>query len=255
MSPAGKGRGAGARGARRGGKRPGANGPGLLIVFEGLDGCGKTTQAHRLVERLKGMRGVSVALGQEPGGTPGGLSLRSLLLAHPQSGGWQPWSQALLFFAARHENVVRKVRPALQEGKIFVLDRFTHSTLAYQGAGEKIPFEDLEEVARLSADGIVPDLLLIIKVPVERSIRRIRERARTTGDSDPYERKRKPYLKRVAAGFERFESSENRKGAARARRFAVIDGDRHPDLVEEDVKREVEKLLRARGWLKQGRGI
>ncbi|HEY6798988.1 MAG TPA: dTMP kinase, partial [Kineosporiaceae bacterium] len=144
--------------------------PGLFLAFEGGDGAGKSTQARLLAEWLSADQGHDVLLTREPGGTPVGAQLRYLLLGHGTQLGAR--AEALLFAADRADHVHSRIRPALARGEIVISDRYLDSSIAYQGAGREL---DGDEIARLSlwaTDGLVPDLTVLLDLPIE--IQRVR---------------------------------------------------------------------------------
>lgn len=152
----------------------GQNGPGLFITFEGGEGAGKTTQIKLLADFLSKHHESDVVTTREPGGTPEAESIRNLLVQR-DGGDWTAESETLLFFAARHMHVQRVIKPALQEGKIVICDRFTDSTRAYQAYGHGQPIEFVERLNRLVLDGFDPDLTFILDIAPETGL--IRSRA------------------------------------------------------------------------------
>src|ERR1700689_4246458 len=138
---------------------------GLFITFEGPDGSGKSTQARSLAERLRGA-GWPVLESAEPGGTPIGQQIRRILL-DPANRELTPIAELLLMFAARAQNVEQWILPALTQGKIVISDRFTDSSIAYQGAGRGLGWEKVLEVDRIACQGLVPDLTLCIDIDSE----------------------------------------------------------------------------------------
>jgi len=137
---------------------------GRFIVFEGPEGAGKSLQASRLAGALRD-DGYDVVLTREPGGTPLGEEIRSLLL---RADGYDmlPEAEALLMTAARAQHVADVIKPALAAGAIAVCDRFVDSTLAYQGGGRGLPREPLEALQRFATGGLVPDLRILLDLPV-----------------------------------------------------------------------------------------
>src|ERR1700742_3601375 len=137
---------------------------GLLIVLEGPEGAGKTTQLRLLAEWL-GARGEDVVAVREPGGTVVGNEIRRLLL-DPASD-IVPRSEALLFMASRAQLVEREIRPAIANGSLVLLDRYFLATYAYQGMGRGISESLLRAANAMATDGLVPDLTLLLTLPVE----------------------------------------------------------------------------------------
>src|ERR1700676_2326628 len=147
---------------------------GLFITFEGPDGSGKSTQAKLLAERLR-RDGHAVIETVEPGGTHIGQQIRRILL-DPANRELRPIPELLLMFAARAQNVEQSVLPALAEGKIVVSDRFTDSSIAYQGAGHGLGWDLVLEVDRIACHGLVPDLTLCIDIDTEIGLARAHSR-------------------------------------------------------------------------------
>lgn len=174
---------------------------GKLIVFEGAEGAGKTTQLRLLAERLTA-RGVECVAVREPGGTPVGDVIRDLLL-DPQAT-ICPSAEALLFMASRAELVSREVRPKLEKGNVIIVDRFFLSTYAYQVVGRGLAEEDVRAANRLATGGLVPDLTLLLDVPVAVGM----ERADSRGARDRMERSGDDFHARVGAAFATFASSD-----------------------------------------------
>lgn len=159
---------------------------GIFVVLEGGEGSGKSTQANTLYSRLQ-QEGYPALLLHEPGGTPLGEQVRRLLKA--QQGASQttrqskrpvpisPMAELLLFSAARAQLVSNVLRPALQEGRVVVCDRYTPSTVAYQGYGRGVPLETVEQANLLSTEGLAPDLVILLNIPPEEGLRRVEVQA------------------------------------------------------------------------------
>jgi dTMP kinase len=147
---------------------------GLFITFEGLDGSGKTTQMRRLARRLRA-RGHVVLETVEPGGTAIGGKIRQVLLDAANQE-LSPTAELLLYFASRAQNVDERILPALGRGEIVLADRFTDSTLVYQGCGRGIGAETVLALDRVACRGLKPDLTLLVDIDVETSLARARAR-------------------------------------------------------------------------------
>lgn len=135
---------------------------GVFITLEGPEGAGKTSQARRLRDRLESL-GFLTTLTREPGGVPVAEALRNLVLFEDAL----PRTEALIFLAARAEHAERVIRPALAEGRIVLCDRFSDSTIAYQGYGLGMDVEELRRLCDFAAGGLTPDLTLLVDVPPE----------------------------------------------------------------------------------------
>ena len=150
--------------------------PGLFIAFEGGDGAGKSTQAARLAEALES-RGLKVLRTREPGGTPIGEKLRSLVLDHGH-GHIDAHTEALIFAASRAAHAGQVIRPALDRGDIVLTDRYIDSSVAYQGAGRGLGTEAVRTLNEWATDGLQPDLTVLLDVDPADGRRR-----RTAGDA------------------------------------------------------------------------
>src|SRR3954466_12713374 len=150
-------------------------GGGVLIAFEGGEGAGKSTQVHRLQEWLIN-EGLVARATFEPGATPSGAGIRSIVLDRAQTG-IAPRSEALLYAADRAQHVHDVLRPALDAGEVVITDRFVDSSLAYQGAGRTIPLDDVRGLSRWATEGLVPDLTVLLDLPPEVGLARARGRA------------------------------------------------------------------------------
>jgi dTMP kinase len=142
----------------------------VFVTFEGLDGSGKTTQAELLVETLR-REGSDVVATREPGGTPLGERVRSILLDGDEM---SPWAEAALFAAARAELVDRVIAPALEAGRDVVSDRYVDSSLAYQGIARGLGVDDVLELNLRATRGLLPDRTVLVLVDPEEALRRTR---------------------------------------------------------------------------------
>ena len=171
---------------------------GPLIVFEGGEGSGKSTQLRLLADSL-GAAGVAHRCLREPGGTVLGAEVRRMLLERE----WEveARAEALLFMASRAQLVATEIRPALDRGETVLLDRFFLSTYAYQIGGRALPEQDVRSANRLATDGLVPDLTLLLAFPVHDGLARAADRSAA---HDRMEREGRAFHERVAAAFESF---------------------------------------------------
>lgn len=167
---------------------------GALLVLEGGEGVGKTTQWERLAQLLR-ETGRDVLALREPGGTPPGDAIRTLLL--DPEGALAPETEALLFAASRAELLSRAVRPALVRGAIVLLDRYLLSTYVYQGAARGLDPAALRAINAFATGGLIPDLTLLLTLPLDEA----RARARARLLPDRLEREAEAFHARVAAGF------------------------------------------------------
>ena len=173
---------------------------GRLLVLEGIDGCGKTTQWQHLAAWLptSGLMppGAQLVQTREPGGTALGRALRELLLHPPEVCEPQPLSELLLYAADRAQHVAECIQPALDRGDWVLSDRFTGSTLAYQGYGRQLDQDLIRQLATIATGGLTADLTLWLSLPVAISLQRRGER-----QDDRMEAAGGAFLERVAAGF------------------------------------------------------
>ena len=157
--------------------------PGLFITFEGIDGAGKSTQLKLLATRLR-EQGKAVLETAEPGGTSVGLQIRRILLdtANPEL---SAMAEVLLLFAGRAQNVEEVILPALDQGLIVLCDRFTDSTIAYQGAGRGLAVDAVTAIDRIACGGLCPHLTLYLDIDVQTALDRARERNREEDSPTP----------------------------------------------------------------------
>jgi dTMP kinase len=173
-------------------------GGGVLIVFEGGEGSGKSTQLRRVSASLA-RRSVPHVCLREPGGTPLGTEVRRILLDRASDVAHR--AEALLFMASRAQLVEREIRPALARGDVVLLDRFFLSTYAYQIAGHGLPEDEVRAANRFATAGLVPDLTLLLTFPVTEGLARA---ARRTASHDRMEAMGEAFHRRVAAAFGTF---------------------------------------------------
>jgi dTMP kinase len=155
---------------------------GRFITFEGLDGCGKSTQMEKLAGVLRA-QGLSVVVTREPGGTATGEKIRRLLL-DTATAGLSPMAELALMFASRAQHIAEVIQPALADGHIVLCDRFTDSTEAYQGGGRKLGSEPVLELHRILCHGLQPDLTILMDSDVGASVERARRRNKADARND-----------------------------------------------------------------------
>lgn len=199
---------------------------GRFLSFEGIDGAGKSTHLEWYAERLRG-EGHSVQLTREPGGSSLAEALRALLLTRDMSA----QTELLLMFAARQDHLDRLVRPALAAGDWVLCDRYTDSTLAYQGAGRDTPVERIRTLAEWVHGDLWPDRTYLFDLPAQLALRR-RRQARA---ADRFEAEDLAFFQRVRAAY-------LEQAAAEPGRFLVIDAARQIDLIRDAIWADYRKL-------------
>jgi dTMP kinase len=201
---------------------------GLFLTFEGPDGGGKTTQITRLEERLMG-QGYTVTRTREPGGDVVGEKVRDLLL----HGDVSPEAELLLFAAARAQNVDAVIRPALEAGHIVLCDRFTDSTIAYQGYGRGLPLDLIARLNAFATRGLNPRQTFLLDLPPETGLSRQR-----ASEQDRLDRETLAFHERVRDGF--LQTAKAEPG-----RITVLDAARPADQIADALRAVVEPLLPA----------
>lgn len=208
---------------------------GRFITFEGGEGCGKSTQAGRLAAALEA-RGVGVVLTREPGGTVLAEEIRRLIKDQADDPPCDR-SELLLFLAARAQLVRNVIRPALDAGRWVVSDRFSDSTMAYQGYGRGLPLDVLRAANDFACEGLKPDLTLLLAVDPEVARARLRARETATQSAaDRIERAGDAFHARLARGFAELARAE-------PERIVVLDANGAPDEVWEGVWTSLKPLL------------
>lgn len=201
---------------------------GRLIVFEGVEGAGKTTQLEWLRARLV-RAGLECVSFREPGGTPLGNWIRDGVLAKD----WaiDPRAEAHLFMASRAQLVATEIRPALERGALVLMDRFFLSTYAYQVGGRGLGDEEVRMANRLATGGLVPDLTLLLELSARKGL----ARAELRGPKDRIERAGAGFLQYVADAFSRFASPEWQAEHPEAGPVVAVDALGTPDEVERRI--------------------
>jgi dTMP kinase len=197
---------------------------GKFIVFDGGEGCGKSTQAKMLQAKLESS-GLQVVPVRDPGTTRVGELIRAILL-NPDHDEMGMRCEMLLYMSARAQMMVETILPALEQGKVVICDRFVSSTLSYQLGGDGLTAGDIRKVAEIALKGRWPDLTVILDMPVEKSIARVK-RAKDRIEQRPveyHEQVRKNYLAQAKADPDRYR---------------VVQADRSVDAVHVDILRAV----------------
>lgn len=204
-----------------------------FITFEGVEGCGKTTQIRLLAEKLAGL-GKKTILTREPGGCPIADKIRAILLDAANSA-MVPKAELLLYGAARAQHLEEVIKPALADGAILLCDRFTDATLAYQGFGRGLDLDFIRELNDAATGGRYPDLTILVDCPAEtgigRAIARIEAGSAANSNhlrEERFELESIEFHRRVRSGY--LHLAEQEPG-----RFIVVDGNRPIEKVAEDI--------------------
>jgi len=206
---------------------------GFFLSFEGIEGCGKTSQLHRLAGRLRTL-GYQVVETREPGGAPISEQVRTILL-NPQNRAMDARCELLLYLASRAQHVAETIRPALEKGAVVLCDRFADATMAYQGYGRGLGPATVARLNRFATDGLTPDLAILLDVPVAVGL----SRKRRAGGLDRLDREHASFHEAVRRGYLRIARQN-------PRRVRVVDGTASADVVAHAIDRIVQPRLRAR---------
>jgi dTMP kinase len=214
---------------------------GIFITFEGTEGSGKSTQTKLLVERLRAA-GCEVVENQEPGGTSIGKQIRRILL-DPANSEMSPMAELLLMFASRAQAAAEVIVPALHRGAIVVSDRFTDSTLAYQGCARGIGFETVRAAHKLAVGSLLPNLTIYIDIDIETGLARAHSRNARKSNHAPeatsetrIDQQSLEFHRRVGAGYREIAALE-------PGRFRLVNGEGSVEAVAERVWNEVRPIL------------
>jgi dTMP kinase len=210
---------------------------GKFITLEGPEGSGKSTQAKTLIRRLAGC-GIEAVYTREPGGTAIGEAIRDIL-QHNQAGEAPcERTELLLFEASRNQLVEKVIRPHLEKGKWVICDRFIDSTTAYQGYGRGLPVEEIQAINRFSANGIVPDLTLLLDLDVATGFERIAQRYLALGESaDRFEKEDRSFHERIREGYLKLAKED-------PKRFRIINAAKKPAAVATAIWDTVNDVFR-----------
>ena len=206
---------------------------GKLISFEGSEGSGKSTQIAHLAAHLQKL-GRDVVSVREPGGTEIGEQIRNIIVHNSKGDEMCAETELLLFTAARAQLVREVIVPALARGDIVLSDRFLDSSTVYQGIGRNLALDPVHQINRFAVGNVMPDLTIVIDVPTEVSLARIRQRASDVPDR--MERENIGFYKKIREGYLVL-------AAGMPERFAVIDGTKAEDAIQKKIWAEVQKIL------------
>ena len=194
----------------------------MFITFEGVEGCGKTTQAKMLAARLE-ERGLSALVTREPGGAAISEQIRAILLDN-KNDGMDAMAEALLYVASRAQFVAEIVRPALAAETVVICDRFADSTIAYQGYGRGLAIDTLGTLNRIATGGLAPDLTFLLDLPVAEGI----ARKRNAGSLNRLDNAGEAFHERVRNGYHALAEAD-------PARWRVIDAGAAPSVVAEAI--------------------
>jgi dTMP kinase len=206
---------------------------GFFLSFEGIEGCGKTSQLHRLARRLRAL-GYQVVETREPGGAPISEQIRTILL-DPKNRGMEARCELLLYLASRAQHVAETIRPALEKGAVVLCDRFADATMAYQGYGRGLGPALVAHLNRFATTGLAPNLAILLDIPVAVGL----SRKRRAGGLDRLDREQASFHEAVRRGYLRIARQNPRL-------VRVVDGTASEDAVARAIDRIVQLRLLAR---------
>lgn len=200
---------------------------GLFFTFEGIEGCGKSTQANLLYDFFQNKK-MECVLTHEPGGTPISERIREILLDRECSE-MSPLTELFLYFASRSQHTSEKIKPLLKQGNIVISDRYFDSSIAYQGEGRSIPLKTLMEINNFATGGLIPQLTFLIDLPAETGLSRIKNRDRIEQETlDFHNRVRGAYLTLARENPDRIK---------------IIDGTRDVENIHKEIVNIVLKYI------------
>ena len=203
---------------------------GLFITFEGIEGCGKSTQAKLLREYLE-KKGYSVFLTREPGGPKISEKIRDILLS-TKNKEMLPETEVLLYMASRSQHTGEWIIPALEKGKMVISDRYYDSTLAYQGAARKIDIKLIDTITKFATFELKPDITFLVDLPAEIGLSRISKQ-----DADRLEMESIEFHKKVRVGFIEIAKREKK-------RYIIVDGTKSVEKIHSKIIKIMEDILR-----------
>ncbi len=206
---------------------------GILVSFEGSEGSGKSTQIARLAQRLQQL-GREVVATREPGGTEIGEQIRNIIVHNSKGDEMCAETELLLFTAARAQVVREVIAPALLRGAVVLSDRYLDSSTVYQGIARNLAPDPVNQINRFAVGNVMPDMTIVIDVPTEVSLARIRQRASDLPDR--MERENIEFYKKVREGYLLLAQQW-------PERVVVIDGTQSPDVIEQKIWAGVQERL------------
>ena len=208
----------------------------LFVVFEGIEGSGKSYQSLKLVKALKKKK-IPLIYTREPGGTLGAEKIRDLILKdyfNPNlKEEFNKYTDTLLYLAARNEHIIHKLKPAFKKRKNIICDRFVDSTLAYQVFGKGVEKSLIDKIHKHILNGIKPDITFLLKINISKALKRLRERKK----KNRYDKFSKKFYIRVQNAFLKIARSNKRK-------YIILDNSEDSKEIEKIILRKVLKLLK-----------
>ena len=203
---------------------------GKLITFEGIDGSGKSTQIKMLENEFKNL-GVEYKIFREPGGTELSEKIREILL-DKKNIELISTAESLLFAAARAQLTAEQIKPAINQGKFVICDRFTDSTIAYQGYGRGLDIKKLEQINHIATDGLTPDITFILDISPEAAAARIDSEAPDRMESTGVD-----FFRQIREGYRQIKDQN-------PNRYKIINGEQSPENVFKEIKTIVMKKFK-----------
>lgn len=209
---------------------------GIFLTLEGGEGCGKSTQLERTAEALRAASGREVVTARSPGGTAVAEKIRAILKTREPGEDLLPETELMLFGACHAQMCEHMIRPVLERGGIVISDRFTDSTLVYQGCARRIAPDTVRRVNEFVCRGVRPDLVLILDIPVELGLRRTAERSGAATQNDRFDSESAAFHTAVRNGFLELARRD-------PVRFAVIDASPSPEQVTKSILEAIHERL------------
>ena len=208
----------------------------LLIIFEGIEGSGKSYQSRRLLKKLKKIK-IPVILTREPGGTSSAEKIRDVILKdyfHPDSKEkFDKYTDTLLYLASRNEHIKNKLLPSLNKKKIVICDRFIDSTFAYQVYGKGVSKKLIQSVHKYILKDVKPDLTFVLKIKISKALKRLKQRKKM----NRYDKFSKNFYTRAQNAFIKIAKRNKKK-------YVILDNSNDTDKVEKIIFNNVIKLIK-----------
>jgi len=209
----------------------------LFISFEGIDGCGKSTQISLLASALR-EKEIPLVVTREPGGTETGQTIRNILL-NPDNTSIMPLTELFLYEADRIQHVVEVVKPALDSGKWIICDRYVDATTVYQGIFLEQHIQLIEQLNNIASLGFLPDITFLLDCPAETGQERVHKRTKNNNGKDRFERKALDFHYKVRTGYITLANKYKK-------RFQIIDSTLNRDIVAQNIWKKIVPYLSVR---------